>query len=469
MKLKEIRLKNFRCYEDLTVPLHEQLTVLVAPNGQGKTAILDAIGISLWTYVRGFDLGENPSLDIYVDDIRLILDKRQDQSTMTRQLPTEIIATNINNFQWMRFREDEKNNGKTYEDKNAEKLNNESKEIQQSIRKTDKQIKTLPIFLHYGVNRGLGRGETFSSPTLKLDFIDYSNIDENRNIRTFAYHECLFSKSDYRNFKRWFHSVSMDYINNIIKALGTTINKYDIDNFETYQKKLNTPISSISIPVNEILKSSGWGNPSLIDFFDIGLEHKHHGRLKISQLSDGIRNIFGMISDIAYRCYLLNSHLDKESAKETEGIVLIDEVDMHLHPAWQQTILQDLQTAFPKLQFIVTTHSPQVLSTIRKEHIRIVKDGELLELNAAIQTYGELSSDVLHTVMNVNPRPPIPERQDLDELTRLVDSGLYNDPKVREVLDKVTIELGENAEAVKRIKRSIERQQRFAELKERDK
>ena len=438
MKLKEIRLKNFRCYEDLTVPLHEQLTVLVAPNGQGKTAILDAIGISLWTYVRGFDLGENPSLDIYVDDIRLILDKRQDQSTMTRQLPTEIIATNINNFQWMRFREDEKNNGKTYEDKNAEKLNNESKEIQQSIRKTDKQIKTLPIFLHYGVNRGLGRGETFSSPTLKLDFIDYSNIDENRNIRTFAYHECLFSKSDYRNFKRWFHSVSMDYINNIIKALGTTINKYDIDNFETYQKKLNTPISSISIPVNEILKSSGWGNPSLIDFFDIGLEHKHHGRLKISQLSDGIRNIFGMISDIAYRCYLLNSHLDKESAKETEGIVLIDEVDMHLHPAWQQTILQDLQTAFPKLQFIVTTHSPQVLTTVPAECIRII-DGQNIYFASAGTKRAE-ASRLLDRIFGVKNRPPQDENTlMLAEYRRLVYKDEWNSEKALELRKQLDV------------------------------
>lgn len=438
MKLKEIRLKNFRCYEDLTVPLHEQLTVLVAPNGQGKTAILDAIGISLWTYVRGFDLGENPSLDIYVDDIRLILDKRQDQSTMTRQLPTEIIATNINNFQWMRFREDEKNDGKTYEDKNAEKLNNESKEIQQSIRKTDKQIKTLPIFLHYGVNRGLGRGETFSSPTLKLDFIDYSNIDENRNIRTFAYHECLFSKSDYRNFKRWFHSVSMDYINNIIKALGTTINKYDIDNFETYQKKLNTPISSISIPVNEILKSSGWGNPSLIDFFDIGLEHKHHGRLKISQLSDGIRNIFGMISDIAYRCYLLNSHLDKKSAKETEGIVLIDEVDMHLHPAWQQTILQDLQTAFPKLQFIVTTHSPQVLTTVPAECIRII-DGQNIYF-ASAGTKGAEASRLLDRIFGVKNRPPQDENTlMLAEYRRLVYKDEWNSEKALELRKQLDV------------------------------
>ena len=75
----------------------------------------------------------------------------------------------------------------------------------------------------------------------------------------------------------------------------------------------------------------------------------------------------------------------------------------------------------------------------------------------------------LYTVMEVNPRPPVPERQDLNELTRLVDSGLYNDPKVKKLLDNVTMALGENAEAIKRIKRSIERQQRFSKLKGQDK
>ena len=438
MKLKEIRLKNFRCYEDLTVPLHEKLTVLVAPNGQGKTAILDAIGISLWTYVRGFDLAENPNLDIYVDDIRLIWDKRQNQSVMTRQLPTKIIATNTDNFQWMRFRDDEKLDGDTYEDINAQKINKKSITIQKHIRDADKQIETLPIFLHYGVNRGLGRGETFSSPALKLDFINYPNIDENRNIRTFAYHECLFSKSDYHNFKLWFHSVSMDYINDIIKALGTAINKNDIDNFRTYQKKLNTPISSISIPVNEILKSSGWGNPSLIDFFDIGLEHKHHGKLKISQLSDGIRNIFSMISDIAYRCYLLNSHLGEKSAKETEGIVLIDEVDMHLHPAWQQTILQDLQTAFPKLQFIVTTHSPQVLTTVPAECIRII-DGQNIYF-APAGTKGAEASRLLERIFGVESRPPQDENTlMLSEYRRLVYKDEWDSEKALELRKKLDV------------------------------
>ncbi len=77
--------------------------------------------------------------------------------------------------------------------------------------------------------------------------------------------------------------------------------------------------------------------------------------------------MLALVGDIAYRCYKLNAHLGEEAPQRTHGIVMIDEVDMHLHPSWQQTVLTDLCSAFPKLQFIVTTHSPQVLSTVRRK------------------------------------------------------------------------------------------------------
>ena len=471
MKLKEIRLKNFRCYEDLTVPLHEQLTVLVAPNGQGKTAILDAISIALWDFVKKFDLAKpSPAYNIGIskNDIRIIRDKiphHKDieeiveyrlRGGMIRQLDTEIIATNLNNFTWKRYKDSETAGSRTKEDSNARLLQKNAQKIQRDIRNSQLAVQKLPLFAYYGT------GRLWHEKRL----MEKQRRNENdKKIRTFAYQNSLDPASSYKQFEDWFirkyKELSREYA--FSREMGEDISEIF--------KRIQSEIANVSDAINIALKIVGWQNPEYSEIFDneIVLKHPQHGLLKLNQLSDGIQNIFGMVADIAYRCYLLNSHLNENAAKETEGIVLIDEVDMHLHPAWQQTILQDLQTAFPKLQFIVTTHSPQVLSTIRREHIRIVKDGELLELNAAIQTYGELSSDVLYTVMNVNPRPPIPERQDLDELTRLVDSGLYNDPKVREVLDKVTIELGENAEAVKRIKRSIERQQRFAELKERDK
>lgn len=476
MKLKEIRLKNFRCYEDLTVPLHENLTVLVAPNGQGKTAILDAISIVLKTYVRGFDLGNDGQLStIIVNDIRIIPDNTL--NNMVRQLPTSISVTNYKNKQWTLFRNteiedefyDEKN---TIEDEGAKAIYQSSIKKQEYIRDTENETISLPIMAYYGTNRGLGRNDTFATPSYILNNPNYEVNDNDRNIRTFAYHKSMVSASDYREFRRWFDRISMSIINNILRKTSETLKNHHsitdqtLRDFRDYQNKLEVPLNAISKPINKVLNIVGWKNPrvGIMNVLDgIELEHVEYGSLKLNQLSDGIRNIFGMVSDLAYRCYLLNSHLGENAAEETEGIVLIDEVDMHLHPEWQQVILRDLQLAFPKLQFIVTTHSPQVLSTVKKENIRIIRDNKLEEVIS--NTYGEVSGDVMYRIQGVNPRPPIAERQDLERLTCLIDSGLYETEETKLLLNELIQKLGEHNEAIIRINRSIERQKKIIALK----
>ena len=75
-----------------------------------------------------------------------------------------------------------------------------------------------------------------------------------------------------------------------------------------------------------------------------------------------------MIADIAYRCVSLNGHLGKEAALKSKGLVMIDEIDMHLHPEWQQVVISSLEKAFANIQFILTTHSPQVLTIAQLNH-----------------------------------------------------------------------------------------------------
>ncbi len=99
--------------------------------------------------------------------------------------------------------------------------------------------------------------------------------------------------------------------------------------------------------------------------------------MSVDMLSDGLRNAIAMVADLAFRAYKLNPQLGTQAALETPGVALIDEVDMFLHPSWQQTILKSLRTAFPKLQFIVSTHSPQVLTTVPSESIRVLREGNV--------------------------------------------------------------------------------------------
>uniref|UniRef100_UPI002147E7E0 AAA family ATPase n=1 Tax=Endozoicomonas sp. SESOKO2 TaxID=2828743 RepID=UPI002147E7E0 len=160
------------------------------------------------------------------------------------------------------------------------------------------------------------------------------------------------------------------------------------------------------------------------------LRHKDKGILKVDQLSDGIKNMLAMVADIAYRCSHLNSHFGKDAAKLSKGIVLIDEVDMHLHPKWQQTVIEGLTNAFPNIQFIVTTHSPQVLSTIDKESIRIIREGKVVQ--PAIDTRGEESKVILEDLMHVPSRPKDTMSEKLKTYLEHINRGNINSRTTQE-------------------------------------
>jgi predicted ATP-binding protein involved in virulence len=138
--------------------------------------------------------------------------------------------------------------------------------------------------------------------------------------------------------------------------------------------------------------------------------------------------------------------LGSAAALETPGIVLIDEVDMHLHPEWQQVVLQSLTTAFPKVQFIVTTHSPQVLSTVRRESIRVIHktDAGYEAMMPAMSPLAREAGDALAYVMDTHTRPQIPLLNDIHEYEQLVRTGQDDSEagrKVRQRLDAAGYEI----------------------------
>ena len=151
-------------------------------------------------------------------------------------------------------------------------------------------------------------------------------------------------------------------------------------------------------------------------------------RMPMGLLSDGYRTTLSMIADIAYRMALLNPMLG-ERVLETPGVVLIDEVDLHLHPLWQAQILGDLRSIFPNVQFIVTTHAPIVVSSVRSEHVRVLSGGEGgMSESAELppdQTYGSDVGRTLESVMGAPERPEEIQRRfdefydKLDQLSRM--------------------------------------------------
>ena len=146
--------------------------------------------------------------------------------------------------------------------------------------------------------------------------------------------------------------------------------------------------------------------------------------LSLNQLSGGYRIVLALAADLARRMAQGNPHLD--DPLQSEAIVLIDEIELHLHPAWQQRILNDLMRTFPNAQFIISTHSPQVLTTIEPQCIvELYRDGDNILAGApAGATYGAEAGDVLAAVMHVSERPPNNKfTEALDQYRRLVSEG----------------------------------------------
>ena len=460
MKLTQLTLENFRCFDKLTVALNKQLTVIVAPNGQGKTAVLDAARIALWPYVSAFDVvsGTMPRSGIDTDDVLTRPTSMDVPRNMERQLPCVIHARAIidgREIEWSRSRMKVSQGSKTTI-KDAMPLTQLGSTYQSIIRLRDETdtenvspALKLPVIAYYGTGRLWKRRKL----TLKRE----TNSDIFS--RTYAYLGCLDWAPDYESFQDWFFfNFAADF-----EQKTKSLERQGFGGLFDPSTAYGELLAGVSRSVDCIMDSSGWtglryspSNQTLV------MSHPELGELKVDQLSDGQRNMIAMVGDIAYRCVRLNPQFSARAPLETDGIVLIDEVDLHLHPQWQQVVVTGLQDAFPKIQFIVTTHSPQVLTSIRKENIRTLgrnADGAYVASIPLAHSYGELSSDVLQSIMFVDPQPPITERQDLRRLTELVDQGQYGSADAEVLFQRLRQTLRRDHPQLQRLERSIRRQE----------
>jgi predicted ATP-binding protein involved in virulence len=175
--------------------------------------------------------------------------------------------------------------------------------------------------------------------------------------------------------------------------------------------------------------------------------------IAVDWLSDGEKSLLAMVADLAKR--LSANNPNSTNPLEETGIVLIDEVELHLHPAWQRKIIPQLTKTFPNCQFIITTHSPQILSHVQPESIYLLKkDGEEIIVDRPQYSYGRDSNRILEDLMEQPERPQ--EIQDLlSHLFALIHDGELDSAKalLEEISDKIGSsepELSKAAVAIKR-------------------
>lgn len=414
LRAETLLLKNFRCFRNATLDLHPRLTVIVADNGMGKTALLDAIAIGMAEYVDAL-VGVRTSRGLLPSDVRTSIDGKEPTSLTVKAVFDGHAA------QWTLTRRSSQSPMR----RGAKQLADVTAIAARHAATAKTAASTLPLFAFYQSSR-------FAQSSYFEDkFAGTKRLPAGR-LTGFA--DYLTPLSDPARFTEWY-AARQQALRGRTES-GTGIGQ---DPLAWAQ------LSAVRAAVKTVLEPTGWTEIDWdLDHGRVVVEHPERGRLPLSWLSSGIRSMIALVADLAFRCACLNPDLGEDAARSTPGIVLIDEVDLHLHPAWQQRVVERLQTAFASLQLVLTTHSPQVLSTVYVDSVRVVKHHEEGSevTRPTLQTRGIESADILAKIMSVYSVPAVPESQWLSDYTAMVQSGRHESTQGRSLWGKLVEHFG---------------------------
>ena len=380
MKLAHIEIQNFRAIPLLEIPLNDELTVLHGDNADGKTSVLSAIAAGLGSIPRL--LPGVSGTDLRANDLR-------------GKGPMRVTLTTHDGIAWYRRR--------NYQGTRTAA----TKELQQVLSKivaADQESCApinLPIVAYYDTDRAVFDVPQRRSRSRK-ELSRYAALDG-----------ALSARTNFRAFFNWFYEKEFEELR-LQRDNGPR--KLELKDLGAVRKAIESMIPGASNPriasrPSRFVVSMNFGAGST-------------EQLAIDQMSGGYRIMLALAADLARRMAQGNPHL--EDPLQSEAIVLIDEVELHLHPSWQQRVLTDLTRTFPNTQFIVSTHSPQVLTTIRPEEIiELHRDASgIVAMPVSGPTYGAEAGDVLESVMGVRERPSHNQFVKLlDEYTEHVSNG----------------------------------------------
>jgi len=336
MRIDSIRIIDFRGIQDKEFYFDPHFNVLIGENGSGKTSVLEALAAALNPYVA-ISLGSNVR-PIRKEDVRIedfgpsIEDKIKTSLKVKGEIDGKLINWEIkkSRFYWGFMQSDDQS------------LRNISKEHFTILSENGGKDLILPVFDY------LGCGRLFSEPSKSLKTLKKGSRYE-------GYYNCLDSISSIKKFASWFKTMELSSLQ------GDKDSKWNVQVIQNVVKNCLEGWETIVFNIKE-------------DQLMAIRSTNQHEMLPFSYLSDGQRNVIGMVADIAYRCVLLNPYLGLDAAKKSPGIVLIDELDLHLHPKWQRTIVEKLKETFPEIQFITTTHSPFIVQSLKSEELTNIEE-----------------------------------------------------------------------------------------------
>lgn len=443
MKIKKIDIVNFKGFQHETIEFKGNLTVVIGNNTAGKTTLLKALQVGLGAYLqclnqlpggapyrRNFSAVDrfkrfNPELRDY------IANEEKPRITIEGEFPVVLPSSNkeVNlsskPIHWYR---EFAGNYTTHTKECAGELIQAVREME-SRRNEKHQTSIYPLILAFGAKR-----------TSDSQAKTQSKIKERASRIEKAYKFALHDKVDFEGAMEWLKRYDKN-IKDQKEFEGTR---------EAFYEALQEAIPALSEidfdngEIEAVVRVTGH-TPS-----------RHH----FSYMSDGLQSMINIVSEIAHRCIELNGFLGKEAIQKTPGVVLIDEVDLYLHPHWQKHVLQDLAKAFPLIQFIVSTHSPFIVQSLQ--------EGQLISFDTDVLTSGEPFRESLEDIASerMGLRQDIRSKrfnEMVEVATRLFDAadkGKKNKDSLKAQLDQIEAEFSEDPAYVAFIRSEIKARQK---------
>lgn len=359
MHLKEVEIHNFRGIENCSLQFHDKINLIIGKNGVGKTSILEAIAVGLGGFISGLD--NVPTRNFIQDEIRIQYIKAGDGSYNQKSiLPIEVSCHadfNGKSYEWKRAREAYRSSRTGLQPRQIAKDANTQANIDGSV---------LPLISYQSAARTWMQKRDSKAETTSA-----------KSSRASGYLDCLSTVSSRKQISAW--CAKMEHI---AWQKGLPIGEYE----------------GAKAAVAKFMTIMESGHPCSL-FYEKQSEEllyvKDGAAEAISSLSAGYQSLIWMVFDIAYRMALLNPDL-RNRLSETPGIVLIDEPDIHLHPEWQWLLVEALQEVFPNIQFIIASHSPIILASVKNG--LIIDVDNIHEISYREPAYGLDVNDTLRQV-----------------------------------------------------------------------
>ncbi len=369
MRIKTLILRDFRGIQELSLDFDDSSpTVMIGPNGAGKSSVLDCIAILLSRLIGR--IRSTSGTGRFFSDYDITNGRNETSNEIT-------ISLDNKEFSWQVVKTRAGRRKQTITNlKQMKKLVEEIKEKLTSDPETN-----LPIAVYYPVTRAV-----LDIPLRIRGKLEFDQLAAYDNALTAG-------RQDFRIFFAWFRNQE-----DIENQEGRSRQNYDyrdrqLEAVRNSVYRLVPGFSNLSVqrsPLRMVVTKK--------------MEGGEDQKVFVNQLSDGEKCLLALVGDLARRLAIANP--GRSDPLKGRGVVLIDEVDLHLHPEWQRMVVPGLKEAFPNCQFILTTHSPQVLSQVKSQTVYLLNLSDTgMGAKPLIGPYGQDTNRILEEIMSVSERP----------------------------------------------------------------